>query len=257
MRTEEVCEVAWIDQPGRITSRLTSVADGFRGSGSLADFAVVAEDSSITKKDIQDWISALRDGFSGGVVYGVGDLLFESLKDLRRAENSPPSSFTAAAILGGEVWVFSTGRCLAIVCSLEEEEESIRVLEPERCHHLELTSGSVVVLVSQGLKRLASSPSIARRFFSSVVPVESGLKNMVDDTRIRFRKQGGSAAVLRYYRKKSFNLTGIPNRRLLIGIFGALILLTLAFLICRGDGGNPLLSPEGESVQEDMVQPLD
>ena len=255
MRTEEVFETAWMDQPGRITSRLTSVADGFRGRGSLASLAVVVEDQSLGRKDIQDWISALRDNFSGGVAYGVGDLLFEALKDLCSDGENCPKSLAAAAILGREVWVYATGQCLAMHCNVQDEE-IIRVLEPGIPHHLELAHGSVVLLVSHGLKRLASSPSIALRFFGPSIPLEAGLRNMVDDTRIRFRILGGSAAVLRHCRKRSSRLKVMLHRRLLwISCLLALLIVSL-LLLCRSRGHGIELSPEGPSLQEDMVQQL-
>ncbi len=233
-------EIAWLDQPGRQPSRMLSFSDGFRGDGSVASLVAVAECRG-SRSMAERVVAFLRDSFTSGVAFGVGDALADAACEARQV--SGECSFAAAASLGGDVWVVSRGGCRAFVTDGSTDillEQSAG--ETPAVRHLSLSPGQSVVLVSEGLRRLIGSAAASRYTTGKGHPLDTRLRAMVDETRIRFRASGGSIAAVRLA-PPARKIVAFPKGwRMPAAVGSTLIALVLVAGIlgrCGDGGGNP------------------
>lgn len=250
-------EVSWLSQPGRIDSRIGSHADGFRGTSAVAGVAVVAEGPPSSQTSVKTAVNMVRDTFAEGVAYGAGDVLKDCMDGLAVSPGSGPAvSIAAAAVLDGDVWVFSTGSCRAFLSGRRVVDGSGGDLNKGNVVHVDLQPGQSVILVTGGLDGLAGTPSAATLAARCRNTLDENLKEMVAGTRVRFSKSGGSAAAVRCCRPGVFP-PRVGARRVLYSLLFILAGLTAVALLCR-NGAPPLEEPGQEPVRSgEMVLPLE
>ena len=258
MKIESRSEVCWLNQPGRLSSKMGSVADGFRGSGSIAGAAALAEGAPAGKGAVMQAVSAVRDSFAEGVAYGVPDVFRDVIEDLGTMDDGPAASMAAAVILDGSVCVFSSGSCRAFTAmSGDRGVPAVPKLLPQgRVVSLQLEPGQSVVLVTEGLAGLARSSEAVRIIADCGSPLERCLEEMVSETRIRFRQKGGSAAALRYCRNRR-SLPRVSSRNIVYPLIAACVVLVALMLLCEDGSSQHMEELQDRSGNEEMVLPLD
>ncbi len=125
-------EFAWLNQPGRIASRIFSFADGFRGKAPYAAVAVVAECSIEDLECARSAVAQVRDAFAEGVAYGVEEVLgdaFDRLRESWAGTGHEGCSVAAVAVLAREAWIASAGSCHAFMA--DPDSEGSIDLEPD------------------------------------------------------------------------------------------------------------------------------
>jgi len=257
LTVRDLTESVWLNQPGRLSARTGSCADGFRGTGVMAGAVAVAEGPHGMMDLVMKAVSTVRDTFAEGVAYGADTLLADIMDEL--LEELPEEiSVAAAAFLGRGTWVYTRGGCRAFVAGLRSEEATGEVtpVGEDSLEEVELSHGQCLLLVSRGLVGLAGSPQALAGLSKCRRPLEQCLVGIVAGTRIRFDRIGGSAAAVRYCRRAR----RIPEFRyyravLALAAAAAAGLLTLP-LCGRGDGpaGG---DPEETSDTSETVMPLD
>jgi len=255
-------EISWINQPGRIISQMGSYADGFKGTTAIAGIAAVAENGLREKDRAERAVALLRDEFAEGIAYGIKDVLKDAIDEVNASfENGDqdPCSLAVAVILNEEVWVYSEGTCSAFLsggASSGSAPEGVKDLSCNWINHITLKPGQSIILVSHGLKKLMGSA--AARSYSSLCrkPLSFCLSEMVRETRIRFRKKGGSAAAVRMCRgSRGIRL---PRRRFIIAAIAVIIAAVLAALILSDLSGEITARKQADSIiTDDTVMPLE
>jgi hypothetical protein len=237
---------------------MDSLADGFTGGEAIAGLAAVAEGPHHMQAAVRNAVAQLRDTFAEGVAYGAGDLLEDSIQELVQDPSSNEVSIAAAAVLGREVWVYSSGACHAFLtgggrsrdCFSSEELSGSNVLRRS------LEPGQALVLVTEGLGRLVLSKAADEFSSRCRMPLQTCLSEMVEETRIRFRKTGGSAAAVRYCRVAR-KFPPVSARRVVYALLAVLAALTIVFLLCHGghEGSAPASLEPSDTCE--TVMPLD
>lgn len=264
MRNNKI-EIAWLNQPGRLSMKMASVSDGFQASPPYASVVVVAECEKNDPVCAMTSAAIVRDTFAEGVAYGVEDALHNAFDEVvkKNSENGHDScSIASIAVLGCEVRVVSTGTCHAFLTNEAIQEESmegssinIDVLP----HRFVLKYGQSVILVTHGLRKLIGSVIAARHTSFYNYPLAKCLEEMVAETRIRFKKKGGSIAAVRFG-SGSKRITGLLKKYgISIVLIGALVLIALSILCNKREYNNDnsgMESPDSAASSEEIVMPL-
>lgn len=255
-------EYAWLNQPGRIASRSSSFADGFRGRAPYAGVAVVAECSIEDAECAVSAVAQVRDAFADGVAYGVDEVLgdaFDHLRTARRGTGHEGCSAAAVAVLGSKAYVASTGTCHAFMAD-PGSEGSIDLdiggsADGSVVREVLLREGQAIVLVTSSLRKLMGSTAAAKYTTGCSEPLGACLRTLVTETRIRFRKTGGSVAAMRIGRESA----GLPRKPLVLAGTAALLII-LAALVLPGllRGSSDTASPDSSTVPDGpaIVMPL-
>ncbi len=256
-----IIQAAWLDQPGRVRSCMTSHADGFRGNGAIASVVVVGDGPPFMKDAVEHAVSAVRDAFAEGVAYGAGDVLKDTLTELFGDPALRNVSLAAAVGLGDEVWICVSGDCVAFIVSPEGDEEHCATLDAHdggKILNLSISPGEAVVLVTKGLRRLAGSGTAVKYCCDTSGTLDAKLDGMVQATRIRFRKEGCSAACLRVASASRYGSI-LSRRRVLSFILVMLLLVIAAAVLCSGHnrkGSGSGGSPDVFEDSSEVVMPL-
>ncbi len=264
MRNSKI-EIAWLNQPGRLSMKMASVSDGFQASPPYASVLVVAECEKNDPVCAMTSVAIVRDTFAEGVAYGVEDALNNAFDEVlkKNSENGHDScSIASIAVLGCEVRVVSTGTCYAFLTNGAIQEESISCSSMNidvLPHRFELKYGQSVILVTHGLRKLVGSVVAARQASFYNDTLAKCLEEMVAETRIRFRKKGGSIAAVRFG-SGSKRITGLLRKYgIFIVLSGALVLIALS-LICNKreyvNENSGTESPDSTAPSEEIVMPL-
>ena len=251
-----------MSQPGRLISRMESVADGFRGSSAIAGAAAVAENSSPDSCYAQKAVAIVRDAFAEGVAYGVENVFMEAIDEINafaREEVFDSLSLAAAVVLGNEVWVYSSGTCQVFLSGADtgsRGSENVVDIKDKGIRRLVLKPGQSIILLTSGLKKLMGSAA-ARKYSSRCSkPLSFCLSEMISETRIRFRKKGGSAAAVRlcaYSRRIS-----LPGRKYVAYSIVLLLAVAAAVLaLCLSSGEADSLIRTDSTSEDEVVMPLD
>jgi hypothetical protein len=256
-----IIQSAWLDQPGRVPSGMTSHADGFQGSGAIASVVAVGDGPPCEKEAVEKAVSVIRDAFAEGVAYGAGDVLEDTIAELSTDHALGKISLAAAVGLGDEAWIYVSGDCVAFKVPPvgdEEHDSALNTSGKAVVRHLPMKPGEAVVLVTKGLRRLAGSRTAMEYCCDASGTLNVKLAGMVEATRIRFRKEGCSAACLRAARAS--RLKRVLSRRRIIYTILVLLLLALAALGLCGDrdinGSGSGGSRNGFSDSSEVVMPL-
>ncbi|MBD3277668.1 MAG: hypothetical protein GF388_05155 [Candidatus Aegiribacteria sp.] len=251
MKKDLELQIAWLDQPGRIKSRMLSVADGFVSSCAVASVAVLAESESGDPGNSAQTVGFIRDSFAEGVAYDVEDELRDVLYQLDK--KGGVGSLAVAVCEDRQLYVYSSGCCRAFRCS----EDMNAALPQGRIEQVLLAPEEAVVLVTSGLRKLTVSPHARRLAVSCGRPAGSVLGKMVDETRIRFRKKGGSAVLLRCCPVRR---SGVLHRyrRSLLYLLLAAAAASLLIIMLGQNSGNGSVSPSSPNEDSsEVVMPLD
>ena len=258
-------EIAWLNQPGRISTKMASVSDGFQASPPYASVVVVAECKEDDPVCAMTSAAIVRDTFAEGVAYGVEDALNNAFDEVEKknSENGHDScSIASIAVLGCEVRVVSTGTCHAFLTNGAIQEESISgssTIIDVLPNRLVLKKGQSVILVTHGLRKLIGSAVAARHISLYKDPLAKCLEEMVTETRIRFRKKGGSIAAVRSG-SGSKRITGLLKKYgIFIVLFGTLVLIALSILCNKREyinANSGTESPDSAASSEEIVMPL-
>lgn len=264
--------IAWLSTRG--TSRHDSLcaSDGFRGEHPFASVVTVAEGTGGERRSAEIAASIIRDVFAEGVAYRVGEALSEAFSeagDRIRAEEMRGCSATAAAILGKEAWIVHAGGCrawlagpagaraltgehtLAGEMGLSPKEPGYRQrsldltlqlgqkdLRPQTIH-ITIGEGECVFLVSSAAWHHIVPSHLSPALLSRGGP-ERGLEQLMRESKVRFRRQGGAAAAITLGEGPG----GRPARRRWLGLVaasGAAAIILLALFL-----GKPSCGKRGE-----------
>jgi len=262
-------ELAWLSQPGRVQSRASSMADGFRARPPFASVAVVAECARDDHECASTSVAIVRDTFSEGVAHGAGEALkdaFDSLSQAWSHSGHTGCSAAAVATIGNEAWVAGIGSCNAFMAdrgsdgsvdihrSFNDIGDSGATL---RIRKVVLREGQSIILTTHSLRKLMGS-SAAAKYTSGcrdVLPV--CLRTLIKETRIQFRKRGGSVAAVRMGSTPpaiSYRKAGIT---LLAGAAAIAGILALAGLVRGCGGGTGEGADRDSTVTTPVVMPLE
>ncbi len=219
---------AWLSARGRSRSDSLSEADGFRGEYPFASVVTVAEGTSGDLRSAEIAVSVIRDVFAEGVAFRVGEALVEAFHEAGeriRSEELRGCSVTSVAILGREVWIAHAGASRAFLAeastasALTDEHTlaSEMKLGPKdagyklrsrdltrflgqqdmkpQVIHMELTPLQRVVILTPGIWHNAPTSRIATCVTGRTEPCQAA-EALVRETRVRFRRSGGAAAVI-------------------------------------------------------------
>ncbi|NOQ21411.1 MAG: hypothetical protein GQ565_02005 [Candidatus Aegiribacteria sp.] len=261
MQTGNRIEISWMTQPGRLISRMESLADGFHGSSAIAGAAAVAENGSPNSCCAEKAVAVVRDAFAEGVAYGVESVFMEAVDEINTfaPEGECDSlSMAAAVVLGDEVWVYSRGTCQVFLSVADfggGDSENVVDIESKGIRHLILKPGQSIILLTSGLRELMGSVAAKKHSLLSGKPLSFCLSEMISETRIRFRKKGGSAAAVRLCADSGrMNLPGkymaYPLAFLLVAAAAAVLALCLS-----SEGKDSLIRADSTSNGE-VVMPL-
>ncbi len=251
-----------MNQPGRLISRMESVADGFHGSSAIAGVAAVAENSSPDSGFAESAVVVVRDAFAEGVAYGVEDVFTEAIDEINtfaREGGCDGFSLAAAAVLGDEVWVYSRGTCRIFLSGADSggsNSENVVNLAGDGIRHLRLKPGQSIILLTNGLRKLLGS--VAARKYSSRCgkSLSFCLSEMIRETRIRFRKKGGSAAAVRLCADSG--RMSLPGRKHLAYSFAFVLAAAAAVLtLCLSSEEKNATVRTDSVLTEEIVMPLD
>jgi len=261
MKVGKRIEISWMNQPGRLRSKMESYADGFIGSPAIAGIAAVAENRSQNPCIAENAVAIVRDAFAEGVAYGISDVLQDAIDEICSdvSDGTVSCSIATAAVLGDEVWVYSTGTCHAFMTDADSGGTGFKDvvdLSDKGIRYIRLKPGQSIILVTHGLRKLMGS-SVSLNYTSLCgKPLSFCLSEMVRETRIKFRKKGGSAAAVRL-------CTGSPRvhlpwRRIVICFSAAVLAVALALLIfCRKSEENRADDQADSSLTVETVMPLE
>ena len=251
-----------MNQPGRLTTRMESYADGFQGSTAIASVTAVAENSLQDSSCAENAVATLRDAFAEGVAYGVVDVLKDAIDEISAASSEGDRnccSLATAAVLGDEVWVYSSGTCRAFMSCADSggrKFEKIVDLSSQGIKYFRLKPGQSIIIVTHGLRKLIGSTVAMSYSARCKKPLSFCLSEMVKETRIRFRKKGGSAAAVRLCIGSA--RINLPGGKLVICFLAAVIAIVSAFLILcyRSEDKNVDIRQDSLFTVE-TVMPLD
>ncbi|RKZ09725.1 hypothetical protein DRQ25_05510 [Candidatus Fermentibacteria bacterium] len=262
MQTGNRIEISWVNQPGRLISSMESIADGFHGSSAIAGAVSVAENSSPGSLYAQKAVAIVRDAFAEGVAYGVENVFKEAIDEINAFAGEgvrDPLSLAAAAVLGDEVWVYSMGTCQVFLSGVQtggRDSEGVVNVEGRVIKHYILKPGQSIILLTSGLRKLMGSAVAGKHSARCSRPLSFCLSEMINETRIKFRKKGGSAAAVRLCTRS--RRMSLPGRKYLAYITALIIAVAVTLLtLCRssGENGSPV---RADSIPEDeIVMPLD
>ncbi|MBN2586841.1 MAG: hypothetical protein JXA64_01665 [Candidatus Fermentibacteraceae bacterium] len=257
MSTALKVEIAWLNQPGRHLTSIASLADGFTGTGAIAGVAVVAEGPPLLQGFIGDVVALLRDTFAEGVAYGIGDLLEDSIEEVDERPSAGEISLAVAAALGSEVWVYSRGSCRVFITGRDPDDGVLDDAAPgEGARHLLLKPGQSVILMTEGVGRLVRSDAAESCACGCRRPLDDSLRHLVEETGIRFRKTGGSAAAVRVCRDVR-KLPSVSLRTILYPVLVLLAVLAAVTMVCHGNGDHETPVNSGAVDTSETVMPLD
>jgi len=217
---------AWLSTRGTSRRDSLSTSDGFRGEHPFASAVTVAEGTGAEQRSAVIAASIIRDVFAEGVAYRIGEALAEAFSEAGeriRAEELRGCSATAAAVLGRDAWIVHAGGCRAWIVgasgarALTEEhtlagEMGISPGDPgyrQRSRHLTLQLGqkdlkpqSIKVTLGEGECILLASSEVWRHIDQAGLHaalrggrgLEAGLEHVLRESKVRFRRQGGSVA---------------------------------------------------------------
>ncbi|MEN8209970.1 MAG: hypothetical protein ABFR50_12045, partial [Candidatus Fermentibacteria bacterium] len=170
MRTGNRIEISWMNQPGRLKSRMASAADGFHGSPAIAGAVSIAGNSSPDSIYAQKAVAIVRDAFAEGVAYGVENVFREAIDEITAFTGKGVTdsiSLAAAAVLGDEVWVYSMGTCQVFLSGTDkggmERDNAVRV-DGKGINHLVLRPGQTIILLTSGLCKLMETAETGKHF---------------------------------------------------------------------------------------------
>ncbi len=260
MQTGNRIEISWMNQPGRLISRMESVADGFQGSSAIAGAASVAENNSPDSCFAEKAVAIVRDSFAEGVAYGVENVFMEAIDEINafaREGASDSLSLAAAAALGNEVWVYSKGTCQIFLSGVDTDGRgSVVDIEGTGISHLVLKPGQSIILLTSGLRKLMGSAAARKHSSRCSKPLSFCLSEMISETRIRFRKKGGSAAAVRLCTNS--RRMSLPGRKHLVCILILIFSVAAALLtLCLGSGEKDSLIKADSASESEVVMPLD
>ncbi len=262
MRTRNRIEISWMNQPGRLISRMESVADGFHGSSAIAGAVAVAENSSSESTYAEKAVAIVRDAFAEGVAYGVENVFMEAVDEIStfaREGECDSLSLAAAAVLGDEVWVYSRGTCHVFLSGADSGGKgsgNVVDIEGKGIRHLILKPGQSIILLTSDLIKFMGSSATQRYFSRCGKPLSSCLSEMISETRIRFRKKGGSAAAVRLCTNS--RRMSLPGRKCMVYLLAFIIAATAAVLTLCNSGEEKDAPVRSDSVlTEEIVMPLD
>ena len=241
---------------------MESYADGFHGSTAIASVIAVAENSLQDSSCAENAVAILRDTFAEGVAYGVVDVLKDAIDEIGAAASEGDRnscSLAAAAVLGDEVWVYSTGTCRAFMSGTDSRGggfENVVDLSSQGIKYFKLKPGQSIIIVTHGLRKLIGFASALSYSARCKKPLSSCLSEMVRETRIRFRKKGGSVAAVRLC--TGYTRISLSGRKSVICFFTAVIAIVTVFLIlrCRSENKNADIRADSLFTVE-TVMPLD
>ena len=251
-----------MNQPGRLISRMESIADGFHGSSAIAGAAAVAENESSDSCYAQKAVAIVRDAFAEGVAYGVENVFREAIDEINAfapEEVFDSLSLAAAVVLGNEVWVYSRGTCQVILSGADTGSrgaENVVDIEDKGIRRLVLKPGQSIILLTSGLRKLMGSAA-ARKYSSRCSkPLSFCLSEMISETRIRFRKKGGSAAAVRLC--ADAGRISLPGRKYAVYSLALLLAVAAAVLaLCLGSKEADSLIRTDSTSEGEVVMPLD
>ena len=251
-----------MNQPGRLISRMESIADGFHGSSAIAGAAAVAENKSSDTCYAQKAVAIVRDAFAEGVAYGVENVFREAIDEINafaREEVFDSLSLAAAVVLGNEVWVYSRGTCQVFLSGADTGSrgaENVVDIEDKGIRRLVLKPGQSIILLTSGLRKLMGSAA-ARKYSSRCSkPLSFCLSEMISETQIRFRKKGGSAAAVRLC--ADAGRISLPGRKYAVYSLALLLAVAAAVLaLCLGSKEADSLIRTDSTSEGEVVMPLD
>ena len=243
-------------------SRMASVADGFQGSSAIAGAASVAENSSPDSCSAEKAVATIRDAFAEGIAYGVENVFMEAIDEINAFTMEGVSdslSLAAAAILGNEVWVYSSGTCQVFLSGVDTDgsgSKNIEDTEDRGIHHLVLQPGQSIILLTSGLRKLMGSAAATKYSSCCRKPLSFCLSEMISETRIRFRKKGGSAAAVRLCTDSG--RMSLPGMKYLLYLFAFILAIAAALLtLCPGCEEKDSLIRADSASESEVVMPLD
>jgi len=237
---------------------MESYADGFIGSTAIASVAVIAENMSRNSGCAEKAVAVIRDSFAEGAAYGIVDVLQDSIDEINAETlkmNGDSCSLAAAAVLGEEVWVYSTGSCLAFLTGTDTGSRGLKDvldLSSTEIKYIRLKPGQSVILVTHGLRKLMGSSAALSYSSRCRKPLSFCISGMVKETRIRFRKKGGSAAAVRLCK----GTTGIPRKKIVMFLFVSAV-ISILLIFCHGSKGKNTTREQADSnFTVETVMPL-
>jgi len=244
-----------MNQPGRLISRMESVADGFCGSSAIAGAAAVAENSSPDSCYAEKAVAVIRDAFAEGVAYGVESVFMEAVEEISSfASEGVSLSLAAAAVLGDEVWVYSIGTCRVFLSAADSRGSGHVVdIECKGIKRFKLKAGQSIILLTNGLGKLMGSVAAWKYSSRCGKPLSFCLSEMIRETRIRFGEKGGSAAIVRSC-ADSGRMT-LPGRKYLVYLLVFLLAASAGVLTLCHDSEEKDAPVRTDSVI--IVMPLD
>jgi hypothetical protein len=253
-------EIDWLDQPGRIPSRMGSCADGFRGSEAIAGVVAVADAPPGSDSPVADAVSIVRDTFAEGVAYGVEDVLDDTLSRILKSDRYHGMSIAVAAVLGSETCIFCRGSCTVILSSRRNGE--MTNLEKDRIIRIDLKPDQFLFLGSAGLRDRITGNAITDSFSGRRLLPDQQLRQLIEKTGIRFEESGCSAACIMMSRERGLKKL-VSIRNIIYPAVALIILMILALLLCfsgRSGGRNDNESQnEGAASndQDEVVMPIE
>lgn len=254
-------EISWINQPGRLVSRMESIADGFHGSSVIAGVAAVAENNLPDSGFAEKAVAIARDAFAEGVAYGAEDVFRDAVEEINliALDEEPDSfSFAVAAVLGDRVWVYSMGTCRVFLSgddSVETGKENVVDLSGKGICPLKLKPGQSIILLTCGLRKLMGSTAAMKYSSHCGKPLPFCLSEMIRETRIRFRKKGGSAAAVRLC--DNSGRVKLSRMKYLIFLLAFVLAVAVILTLCRGSGEKHDFVRADSIITGEIVMPLD
>lgn len=288
-QAQRVLETAWLAVSGRVRSESLSAGDGFRGEYPFASVITIAEGTAGDARSAGIAVSVIRDVFAEGVAFRVGEALVEAFHEAGeriRSEELRGCSVTSAAFIGREVWIAHAGasraflaeaatasaltdeHTLASEMKLSPRDAGYRLrsrdltrflgqqdLKPQTLR-LELTPSQRIVLLTPGIWHHAAPARIAACAAGRTDPGQA-VEAIVRDSRVRFRRSGGAAAV-----------AGEPagriarRKRRWFAVPAVVLVCAAAFLGIRGAschggrGGTPADAGTSDSAAAPWVMPI-
>lgn len=250
-----------MNQPGRLISRMESVADGFCGSSAIAGAAAVAENGSPDSSCAEKAVAVVRDAFAEGVAYGVENVFMEAIEEINtfaREGECDSLSLAAAAVLGDEVWVYSRGTCHVFLSGADSGgrgSENVMDIEGKGIRHLTLKPGQSIILLTSGLRKLMESSAAQRYSLHCGKPLSFCLSQIISETRIRFRKKGGSAAAVRLCTNSA--RMDLPGKKCLTYSLAFILAAAIAVLtLCHSSEEKDDPVRTDSVLTEEIVMPL-
>jgi hypothetical protein len=260
LQAETRIEIAWFNQPGRVPSIMDSIADGFLGSSAIAAAAVVGENARPGSGYAEKAIAVFRDAFAEGVAYGVEDVFADAVSEIEamlRDAGSDSFSLAAAAAIGNEVWVYSRGTCLVFLSGVDSDggyQNSVTELSGMEIQHLILKPGHSIILLSYTLRKLMRSVTAVRYSARCRKPLSVCLSDMISETRIRFRKKGGSAAAVRLC--SNSRRIKLPGKRFWLLLITITLAAAAVFTLCLDTGDRSAPAGTDTLRMDEVVMPL-